>query len=220
MKLQLTDRLLQVVLAEAQVVCVGQPILSAGDLNDDPAVIHCLAKGISAGGMLIWLLRILWELVLLLMLLVGLVGRRVLVLVGIFLWAVLVLLLLLRFFMSLIGGSLLTFQDLLAFVLVLGLLMLLALLLVGLFGLHAGWILLIGPLRRLLVWFRMSGMFIGRSLGWFLTRLFLLLGMPPPQPPPPQPPPPPQGVWVHRSKFVVTFARILAVAWFDSGSGR
>ena len=37
------------VLAEVQVVCVGQPMLSAGDLNADPAVIPCLAKGISAG---------------------------------------------------------------------------------------------------------------------------------------------------------------------------
>ena len=45
----LTDKLLHVVLAEAQVVCVGQPLLIAGDLNADPAVIPCLAKGISAG---------------------------------------------------------------------------------------------------------------------------------------------------------------------------
>ena len=42
---QLTDGLLQAVLAEAQVVCVGQPMLIAGDLNADPAVIPCLAKG-------------------------------------------------------------------------------------------------------------------------------------------------------------------------------
>ena len=49
-QLLLTDRLLQAVLAEAQVVCVGQPMLIiAGDLNADPAVIPCLAKGISAG---------------------------------------------------------------------------------------------------------------------------------------------------------------------------
>ena len=48
-KLRLTDRLLQAVLAEARVVCVGQPMLIAGDLNADPAVIPCLAKGISAG---------------------------------------------------------------------------------------------------------------------------------------------------------------------------
>ena len=30
-------------------VCIGQPLLIAGDLNADPAVIPCLAKGISAG---------------------------------------------------------------------------------------------------------------------------------------------------------------------------
>ena len=48
-QLQLTDRLLQAVLAEAQVLCVGQPMLIAGDLNADPAVIPCLSKGISAG---------------------------------------------------------------------------------------------------------------------------------------------------------------------------
>ena len=48
-KLQVTDRLFQAVLAEAQVVCIGQPVLFAGDLNTDPAVIPCLAKGISAG---------------------------------------------------------------------------------------------------------------------------------------------------------------------------
>ena len=48
-KLQPTDQLLQAVIAEAQVVCVGQPMLIAGDLNADPAVIPCLAKGISAG---------------------------------------------------------------------------------------------------------------------------------------------------------------------------
>ena len=36
-------------LAEAQVVCVGQPMVIAGDLNADPAVIPCLAKGMSAG---------------------------------------------------------------------------------------------------------------------------------------------------------------------------
>ena len=48
-QLQLTDRILQAVLAEAHVVCIGQPMLIAGDLNADPAVIPCLAKGISAG---------------------------------------------------------------------------------------------------------------------------------------------------------------------------
>ena len=48
-KLQLTDRVLQAVLAEAQVVCSGQPMLVAGDLNADPAVIPCLSEGSSAG---------------------------------------------------------------------------------------------------------------------------------------------------------------------------
>ena len=48
-KLLLTVKLLWAVLPEAQVVCVGQPLLIAGDLNADPCVIPCLAKGISAG---------------------------------------------------------------------------------------------------------------------------------------------------------------------------
>ena len=48
-QLLLTDKLLQAVLAESQVVCVGQPLLIAGDLNADPAVISCLAEGISSG---------------------------------------------------------------------------------------------------------------------------------------------------------------------------
>ena len=30
-------------------MCTRQPVLIAGDLNADPAVIPCLAKGISAG---------------------------------------------------------------------------------------------------------------------------------------------------------------------------
>ena len=47
--LSLTEKLLQAVFAEAQVVCIGQPLLIAGDWNADPAVIPCLAKGISAG---------------------------------------------------------------------------------------------------------------------------------------------------------------------------
>ena len=47
-KLLLTDKLLQAVLAEAQVVCVGQPSLIASDLNADPGVVPCLAKGISS----------------------------------------------------------------------------------------------------------------------------------------------------------------------------
>ena len=66
-KLQFTDKLLQAVLAKAQVVCIGQPVLIAGDLNADPPVIPCLAKGISLCGFLILLLLTLWVLVLLLM---------------------------------------------------------------------------------------------------------------------------------------------------------
>ena len=44
-KLQLTDRLLQAVLADAQVVCIGQPMLIAGDPNADPAVIPLSGQG-------------------------------------------------------------------------------------------------------------------------------------------------------------------------------
>ena len=81
-----------------------------------------------AGYQSVWLWLFLGELVLHLMLPVGSVGRKVLVRVGISLSAVPMLLLLLRLAMSLIGGSLLTFQFLLAFALALGWLMLLALL--------------------------------------------------------------------------------------------
>ena len=102
---------------------------------------------------------------------------RVLVLVGIFLWGVPVLLLLLMLVMLLIGGSLLIFVFLLAFVLVPGWLMLLARLLVSPFGLRAGWTLLIGLLRHPLVLFRMSGMFTGMCLVLFQMMLFLPLGM-------------------------------------------
>ena len=48
-QLQLINKLLHAVFAEAQVVCIGQNMLIAGGLNADPAVIPCLAKGISAG---------------------------------------------------------------------------------------------------------------------------------------------------------------------------
>ena len=103
--------------------------------------------------------------------------EEALVLVGISLLDVLMRWLRLLHVLLLIGGSLLTFLFLLAFVLVLGWLMFLARLLVSPFGLLVGWTLLIGPLRRPLVWFRMSGIYTGRSLGWFLRRLFLHLGM-------------------------------------------
>ena len=45
----LTDQLLKSVLAEAQVVCVGQPPVVVGDLNADLGVVLCLAKGIASG---------------------------------------------------------------------------------------------------------------------------------------------------------------------------
>ena len=47
--MQLADKLYQAVLAEAQVVCVGQPVPVVGDLNADPAVVPCLDMGVSAG---------------------------------------------------------------------------------------------------------------------------------------------------------------------------
>ena len=51
--MQLTDRLLQAVLAEVQVVCVGQPMLIAGDLNAVPAVTLVLLRVFLLGGLLI-----------------------------------------------------------------------------------------------------------------------------------------------------------------------
>ena len=35
-QLQLSDKLLLAVLVEAQVICIGQPLLIAGDVNADP----------------------------------------------------------------------------------------------------------------------------------------------------------------------------------------
>ena len=125
-QLQLTNKLLQAVLAEAQVVCIGQPMLIAGDLKADPAVIPCLAKGISAGRFVDLALAYSRGAGLALTLPVGLVGRRVLVLVKISLLAVLVLWPLRKPVMLLIDGSLLIFLSLVVFVLMLGWLMLLA----------------------------------------------------------------------------------------------
>ena len=153
-------------------VCVGQRMLIAGFLNADPAVIPCLAKGISAGRYV--------DLALAYSLGAGLApdvtcrfsredgtgSRRD------FLVAVPMLLQLLSLAMSLIGGLLLTFQLLLAFVLMPGWLMLLALPFLSLFGLLLGWTLLIDPPHRPLMLSRMSVMFTGMSLGWFLRRLF------------------------------------------------
>ena len=173
-KLRLTDRLLQAVLAEARVVCISQPMLMAGDLNADLSVFSCLAKGISAGRYVDLALayslgaRLPPDITCTFNRDDGTGSRR-----GIFSWGVRVLLLLLKRVMLLIGGSLLIFQFLLAFVLVPGWLMLLAQLLVSPFGLHAGWTLLIGRLRHPLVWFRMSGISIGMCSVLSLMMLFL-----------------------------------------------
>ena len=122
-------------------VCIGQPMLIAGDLNADPAVIPCLAKGISAGRYV--------DLALAYSLGAGLTpdvtcrfsredgtgSRRD------FLSDVPMLLLhlmLVMLVMSLIGGLFLTFQFLLAFALVPGWLTLLAQLFVSLCGLLVG----------------------------------------------------------------------------------
>ena len=138
-------------------VCIGQPMLIAGDLNADPAVIPCLAKGISAGRHV--------DLALAYSLGAGLTpdvtcrfsredgtGSRRDFFVGCpnALAAS-------SLALSPIGGLLLTFLFLLAFVLVLRWLTLLALLYASLFGLLVGWTLLIGPPRRPLVLSRMSG---------------------------------------------------------------
>ena len=176
-RLLLTDKLLQAVLAEAQVVCIGQLLFIAGDLNADPAVIPCFANGISAGRYVELALACSLGLVLLLMLLVRSNGRMVLVRVGILLSVVLMRWLLPLLARSQIGGSLFIFLCLLAFVLIRGRPILLARRCVSRSGLLVGWILLISPPLLLLVLSRMSGICTGRSLEWFLLKLFLLLGM-------------------------------------------
>ena len=156
---------------------VGHPMLIAGDLSADSAVILCLSKGISAGRFIDLALAYSRGLVFLPTLLVGAVGRLALVDVGISLSDVPMLLLHLMLVMSLIGGSPLISLLLLASVLMLGWLMLLVRLFVSLSGLHVVWTLLIGPPRRLLVLFKMSGMFTGMNWVRFLGMLCLLLGM-------------------------------------------
>ena len=163
-QLELTDRLLQAVLAEAQVVCVGQPVLIAGDLNADPSVIHCLAKGISAGRFV--------DLALAFSRGAGtapvasclLVLRVVRVRVETFLLAVLTRWLRLMLALLRTGCLLPIFRSLLASVLMGGRLISRARRFVSQSGLPVGWTLLIGLPRRLCV----SGMCVGMSLGWFL----------------------------------------------------
>ena len=109
-QLLLSHKLLQAVHAEAQVACIGQPLLIAGDLNADPAVIPCLAKVFLLVGLLTWHWRILVGLVLNLTLPVNSIGSVVLVRVGILLLAVPMRWLRLMLASFLRGGSLLTFQ--------------------------------------------------------------------------------------------------------------
>ena len=149
-------------------------MLIAGDLDGDPAMIPCLAKGISAGTWL-WLIPLV------------LVGSRTLlasssvrivwVLVGILLSVVLMRWLRLLLAFSLIGGALLIFQCLLALVLMGGRLILLALRSVSRSGLPAGLTLPNGRPRRLLVLSKMPGMFIGMTLRLFRLLSSLLSGM-------------------------------------------
>ena len=141
-KLRLTDQLLQAVLAEAQVVCIGQPLLILLGilmliLQSYPVWLRvCLLVG-----MLIWPLLIILG--------AGVLpdhtctfnrddgsgSRR-----DFFVGCPGALAASLMRVMLLIGGSLLTFLFLHVFVLMPGLLMFLALLLLGLSGLLAGWI--------------------------------------------------------------------------------
>ena len=66
------------------------------------------------------------------------------------------------------------FLSLLSSTLVGGLLRFLVLVPVSLFGLLVGWILLIGPTVLYLGQYRMLGMFIGRTLLWFLLKKLML----------------------------------------------
>ena len=172
-----TDKLLQAVLAEAQVVCIGQPLLITGDLNADPAVIPCLAKGISAGRFV--------DLALAYSLGAGrkpdatckfrredcVVSRRdFIVRCPNAPPASTTCLVTDRWFTP-------HFLYLLALILTDGRLMLPALRFVSRSGLLAGLTLPMGPPRRLLVLSRMPGMFTGMSLRLYHRMLFLLLGM-------------------------------------------
>ena len=160
-QLQLTDKLLQAVLDEAQVVCVGQPLLIAGDLNADPAVIPCLANCISAGRFVDLALAysmgagrkldatcFFW--------LDECAGSRMVV--------VLMRLQLLQLVGSQIGGSLFTSRSLQAFALTIGLLRSLAWLLLSRSGQLVGLTLLTGLPLLYLVQFLMPGIFIERHL--------------------------------------------------------
>ena len=176
-KLRLTDRLLQAVLAGAQVVCLGQPLLIAGDLNADPAVIPCLAKGVSAGRFI--------DLALAHSLGVGSMpgitctlnredgsGSRRDFLVGCpnALAASYACGVTDRWFLP-------HFSVLARFRIDAWMADVACPIACQPIWHLADWILLIDPLRRPLALFRMSGMFTEMHLGWFLMMLYLLLGM-------------------------------------------
>ena len=151
-------------------------MLIAGDLNAHPAVIPCLAKAISADRFVdLALAYSLGE------------GKRPAATFKFkldecsgtrwdFIWVARIHLLLLRPVWSRIGGSLLTFLSLLAFALVVGLLMLLALRFASRSGLLVGLILLIGPPLRVHVLSRMLGIFIGMSFGLVPPDVVLAIG--------------------------------------------
>ena len=159
-KLLLTDKLLPAVLAEAQVVFVGQPLLIAGDLNADPGVVPCLAKGISSAKFVDLVLALLGRegsqmspAILSLMSVLGPAG---------ILWLVALRLLLA---VSLREGSLLISLFWLIFSLAAGMLRFPALWPLSQFGALAGLTHLTGPLLLHLVLSTMLGIFSGRSLG-------------------------------------------------------
>ena len=153
-------------------------LLIAGDLNADPAVNPCLAKGISACRFV--------DLALAYSRGAGVApdatckfsreggagSRRDFLLAVPMRWLRLMLALLL------IGGSLLHFSVLARFCIDAWMANVACpVSYVNLSGLLVSWILLIGPPHRLHVLSRMSGMYTGRRLGWFQLRLYLLSGM-------------------------------------------
>ena len=176
-KLQLTDKLLQAVLAEARVVCTGQPVLIAGDLNADLSVIPCLAKAVSEGRFVdLALAYILLERRRGLRLPASSSWTSVLELVGVFILgcsdaaaASTACMVTDRWFP-------LIFLCWLPLVLMVGLPRFPAPSFPSLCGPHPGLTLLIGLLHLFLVLFRMLGMRIKMNLVLYLLRLYLLCG--------------------------------------------
>ena len=168
-KLQLTDHLFAAVLAEARMCCCGQPVILAGDFNADPIVIPSLAKGISDGQ---WVdLERAFALVeeFLPLLLVNSNLMKIKVLVGIFFWLVLLPWLLpLPVMFRLIAGLLLIFLFLRSLLSLLGMLLLSGLGRILLFGLLAGFSILIALVLLRPLRFVIFGMFTFEKLALFL----------------------------------------------------